>query len=382
MSQVSFTAIIDAINGSCSIKDKVELRNKDLIVNGYIPTAIIFKIADQEPLFRTDQVIGESRFHDLVRAVKALVEITSSIPFILAVREDWIRCKAVLRKAMQGIPIEIYSVPASYPLDPCSLKLDIAQVANSTIDQMKLRNALILDATTLCDIATALDGRPITKRIISLVGAVNEPKVLSVPLGTSIEDMVKACGDSKSLGWFAFHNGLLGGHVVDNGYTVDRHTRGVVILPREHPWVIQQTTPLEDEFLRCASACINCRVCTDLCPVVLNGSSFEPHLILKELTTRWSESEDKHKRTAILSALHCTQCGLCNVVCPSSIRPADLIRSIIDEFKEEGIGKAVKTEQQEFSPLPDRSGRRISISRLVVMLGLGQWDFSSLPDTK
>jgi Na+-translocating ferredoxin:NAD+ oxidoreductase subunit C len=148
------------------------------------------------------------------------------------------------------------------------------------------------------------EGKPYLENVVTVKGAVNNPKSVIVRFGTPMKDVIEACGGYKGEPGKIIVNGSMGGIAV---YTdeapIVKSTTGIVVQTKEQV--------LRDE----TSACIHCARCVDICPVNL-------------LPTRIASYSDlgKYDECDHLYAMNCIECGSCAMVCPSKRHLVQLIR--------------------------------------------------------
>ena len=68
---------------------------------------------------------------------------------------------------------------------------------------------------------------------------------------------------------------------------VTKTTGNLLVLPEDHPLLIKSQLSMQAIRLQAKSACIQCRMCTDLCPRYLLGHQIRPHLVMRNL---WREA--------------------------------------------------------------------------------------------
>ena len=160
---------------------------------------------------------------------------------------------------------------------------------------------IIINVTSLVKVAEYFTtGMPLVERIVTVEGsAVKEPKNLLVPIGTSVRDLVEACGGLKEEPGKILFGGAMMGKTVDTlDASILKATNAVVIMNQKDA---ERTAP---------SACIHCGRCVAVCPLGLNPTAF----------ARAMELEDEDKRAAILQKEQvslCMECGCCSYVCPA-----------------------------------------------------------------
>jgi Na+-translocating ferredoxin:NAD+ oxidoreductase RnfC subunit len=338
--------------------------------------AVIGRVCDDEPLQQTRSALARLSADRLARGLAAAALLCGARRAILVSSEEDAAASQALSSVAQGTRLELIALPARWPMDPGSLICDLAEREGRGVSAAGLEGAVVLDAVVLCDLAAAIEEKPAPRRTVTVAGHVRGPAVVQAPLGTSVEDLVAACGGSPDPGWVSFEDGLLGGRLVERDHVLERRTRGLLILPHDHVAVRRATTPLADELGRVASACAGCRLCSDVCTAGLNGGSLAPHLVMRAVGAGGIEAAATGAAPgALRGALECCRCGVCTTVCPSALRPSRGGAAVGDELLRRGVAPG---EPFALRPRADRAGRRQSVARLVERLGLAPYA-GSLP---
>jgi ferredoxin len=321
---------------------------------------IIGRVCDEQPLLRTEVTTAQQAPQRLLRGLAAAGLLCGAEQLALAVDEEQPELLQSLTRHASGTRVELWPIAPRAPLDDDCLRADLAERRPAL-----LQRALVLDAVALSDVADIVDGRPPLWRTVTVCGMVRRPAVLQAAIGAPLHDLVRACGGSQDPACALFHNGAPGGSLVDPGQPVEAHTRGLLVLPHDHPLLARLSVPVDDELRRAASACVGCRLCSDCCSAHLLGASLEPHRLLLAAATAWSRS--CLEPSGLLCALECRSCGLCSTACPSGLRPATLVAAVARRLREQGVKL---TAAAPLRPHPDRAGRRLSRARLAERLGL------------
>jgi Na+-translocating ferredoxin:NAD+ oxidoreductase RnfC subunit len=231
-----------------------------------------------------------------------------------------------------------------------------------------LRPAAVARPESLLKLSEAADGRPPTSAYVSCAGEVREPGLLRVPLGTPLREVIAACGGPVIEHWVLLVGDVLTGEIEhDLDRPVDGDTRGLLLLPAEHPLVAVRSRSLAQLLNLAGAVCSGCGFCTSYCPAALDGEDISPHLIMRQLSAGLAEPEETLK-----GALACRECGVCEAVCVMSLSPWRLNRVLKQRL------------QQRLQPeLPDRqpamsthfaqaaaAGRRPPESWYLARLGL------------
>lgn len=160
------------------------------------------------------------------------------------------------------------------------------------------------------------------------------------------------------------------GKIVSGGDVVTKTTNAILVLPAEHPVVkSKQRNPVFDSH-RAASACCQCRMCTELCPRHLLGHPIDPSRFMRAVSNRnMSDTE------AYLNAQYCSGCGVCETYsCMQGLSPRVLLSVAKNALKAGGI----KPEPHEPSQAhPARSARFVPVERLTARLGLNKYNFAT-----
>ena len=160
---------------------------------------------------------------------------------------------------------------------------------------------IITNVTTLAKMALYFEtGMPLIEKCVSVDGsAVKEPKNIIVPIGTSFEYCLEACGGFKEEPRKVIEGGpMMGRTVPDLNESVVKATNGIVAMGEKEATLSQP------------SACIHCGKCVEACPLNLNPVAFAKALNM----------EDEDEKEALLKredVAQCMECGCCAFVCPA-----------------------------------------------------------------
>jgi Na+-translocating ferredoxin:NAD+ oxidoreductase RnfC subunit len=112
---------------------------------------------------------------------------------------------------------------------------------------------------------------------------------------------------------------------------ITKTSGGVIVLPRGHYLHDCATLSLEVMRKRAATACIQCRYCTDLCPRFLVGHGFETHKVMRA----FGGGEDT--AMGAMQAFMCCECGLCELFsCPMRLSPRRINQALKKQFAKRG----------------------------------------------
>jgi Na+-translocating ferredoxin:NAD+ oxidoreductase RnfC subunit len=227
---------------------------------------------------------------------------------------------------------------------------------------------VVNNVETLVNIAAAAAGQPVTRKTLTIAGAVRRPLTLTLPIGTAFRDAIELAGGLTIPDPVLCVGGLMMGQItLDLEAPITKTTTGVVILPRDHPVMERRLKPAAAQARIGKSACDQCRYCTEFCPRFLLGYAVEPHQVMRSLAftaagqSRWNEW-----------AWLCCACGLCTwYACPEMLFP----KEACDDSKAELRRANFKWNgPANLRPHPLREGRRVPIKRLARKLQVQDYD--------
>jgi Na+-translocating ferredoxin:NAD+ oxidoreductase RnfC subunit len=233
--------------------------------------------------------------------------------------------------------------------------------------------AVVANVGTLARAGAALEqGTAFTDKVLTVTGEVRQPGVIKAPLGTALVACLDFCGGALPPNPVFVLGGPMMGRVVVGldalaRETVTKTTGGLIVLPEGHPLHINATLKTETMRRRAASACIQCRACSDLCPRGLIGHPFETHRVMRAFAVGKECSE-----TGSL-AMMCSECGACEqYACPMGMSPRrvnQMVKAALREAKIAYTGPKVPLAEKTVW----RNWRKIPTMRLAARLGIAPY---------
>ena len=196
-----------------------------------------------------------------------------------------------------GVVVDV--LPAMYPQG--AEKQLIQAVTGRQVPSGGLPAAVgcaVINAATCKAIHDAVyEGMPLIKRIVTVSGdIIIEPKNLMVPVGTTFNDLIEACG--KSANPYKILNGgpMMGAAQFDWSVTTIKACNAITVLGVQNRYTVEE------------SHCIRCGKCINVCPMRLM-----PVLMYKALYT---DDVEEMKNTNLMD---CIECGCCAYNCPAAV---------------------------------------------------------------
>lgn len=342
-------------------------------------SCFIVNAAECEPLIETDKYLCRTFPGELVEAILAVSAYLGAARTVIALKGKYKEEIAALKTAVEtaGADIEIFQMPTFYPAG--DEQTMVQMVTGKSVPERGLPldvGAVVDNVGTMVNLYHALHGHVVTDKYLSVVGAVKEPIMLKVPLGTAITECIAAARvETQDYGV------ILGGPMMGKILTdpqaiakavVTKTTGNLLILPRDHYLFYRGLLPMEVMKKQAKAACIQCRMCTDLCPRYLIGHDVRPNLVMRNLWREQEITDPGEYIRAFGSAANCCDCGVCEMFsCPMGLSPRKVNGYIKGQLREKGIQVPKHIDPLAYEEI---ATRRIPTGRLVARLGLGGYE--------
>ncbi len=264
---------------------------------------LIINAVECEPYITADYKIMHDQLADLVLGVSALKKMCGASKTLVCIKNTKKEFIPVLTEAFKLYnDVEVKGVPDVYPMG--WERTLVYQVCKKRYDRIPSEIGIIVNnATTAIAFAEAMrTGMPIVNKIVTVSGdGVNTPSNVSVPVGVSAQEVIKACGGYVGEDVLLIAGGPMMGKTITNDL--------FVITPYSNALTVLKNTAKNEV------ACLRCGKCSDTCP-----SGLQPVRINMAEKTKDVDSLEK------LDINSCIECGLCTYICPSKIDVTEGIR--------------------------------------------------------
>ena len=338
----------------------------------------IVNAAECEPLIETDKYLCRTFADRIVKTIPVIAESLGASRKVIALKGAYEKEIAALRDAIKnsGSDVEIFEMGYFYPAgDEQTL---IQQVTGRCVPERGLPSdvgCVVDNVGTVLNIADALEGKAVTEKYLSVVGEVTHTMQLHVPIGTSVLECVHAA--KPMISEFAL---IMGGPMMGKRLTsqaeieqavVTKTTGNIMVLPKDHYLFKKTALPMETVRKQTKSACLQCKMCTDLCPRYLIGHQIRPNLMMRGLWREPSITDNEEYLRMFGDAANCCSCGVCEMfACPMGLSPRKVNEYLKGEFRKRGIQvpKNPEAYAREFV-----QERKTPTNRLVARLGLSEY---------
>lgn len=331
---------------------------------------ILMNCAECEPLLKLHRQLLKEHAQEILKAFALVAETVHAKEAIIGIKEEYESTITALEEYIGEFPmIRIHKLPGAYPMgDEVVL---IYEATGKVVRPGGLPiecGVAVFNVETLFNVYRAVwENHPVTDKCVSVVGEVEHPITVRVPIGTRIRDVVAMAGAVTTPKPVYLLGGPMMGNFGSDYQPVIKTTNAIIVLPEDHTLVYRKKPNISNAIARAASSCCQCETCTDLCPRHALGHPIQPHLFMRAAANR-----DFQSLEPFVNTMFCSSCGLCELYsCPQGLSP----RSIMAEYKG-GLRKAgIKPPAVEAAPVnPAREYRRAPEGRLMARLGLGVYD--------
>lgn len=207
--------------------------------------------------------------------------------------------------------------------------------------------------------------RPVTRKYLTVAGAVESPVTVCVPIGAPMRVAIEAAGGATTASYSILVGGAMMGRLAKSpDEPILKTSGGLYVLPDEHPLLARYRRDWKAISRIGKSACDQCSFCTERCPRYLLGHPIEPHKAMRALQFM------PEKERLIVGVLYCCECNLCSLMaCPEDLDPKNVCASNKRVVREQGL--EWKGNGRGVHPL--MNARRTPVSSLIHKLGLAKF---------
>ncbi len=278
---------------------------------------LIVNCTECEPFLASRRRLVLERPSEILNGAKILLRALEVNFADIAIDNSDISAIRVLEDTIDGNPLLRLRVTGDkYPQSDKTLIVNAVTgkepPARETTSQL---GYVVFTAETCAAIFRAFaQGIPQTRRIVTVGGdCISEQKVLEVPIGTPLSDIVSYCGSYTAKPAAIISGGLMKGtRLADDSYFISKRDVGFLFLSDAY------IKPVE------ATDCIRCGKCVDDCPMHLMPNYLVRHASVLDL-----------KKSLAMGLRSCIECGICAYNCPSGIDHVYHIRRAKEAYNAE-----------------------------------------------
>ena len=269
-------------------------------LNGQGIDTVIVNAGECEPYITSDDRLCREQPEKLISGLKIIMKIFGIHNGHIGIEDN----KPEAAKALQaclcaedGITVDV--LPAKYPQG--AEKQLIYAVTGREVPSGGLPAAVgcaVFNAATCKAIHDVVyDGVPLIKRIVTVSGDIlMEPKNLLVPIGTSFNDLIEACGHSENPYKVLSGGPMMGAAQYDLSVPTIKGVNAITVLGYRNKYDVEDCR------------CLRCGKCIDACPMKLM-----PVMMYKAL------QDNDIELLKSTNLMDCIECGSCSYTCPASV---------------------------------------------------------------
>jgi len=331
---------------------------------------IVVNAAECEPLLRVDQQLIAVRGEEMVQGLKAVMEATGADKALIALKEKYGAAISFLQERLKQEPkIEMNIMKDFYPAG--DEQVMVYETTGRIVPEGGIPlnvGVVVSNVETLINISNALQGQPVIDKYVTVTGWVLKPITVKVPIGVTLREVIDLSGGPLGENFAVINGGPLMGSTIENLETpVTKTTKGLVILPSNHPLITKKNKDLNVILKQARSACCNCMQCTEVCPRYLLGHNLKPSQLMQ--TVSYGPYIGEQMNQAFL----CSECGVCDMYqCPMGLSPRRVNAFLKQELTKAGIKRQGNRQPEQVREM--REYRRIPSKRMVARLDLAAYD--------
>lgn len=355
--QIRDAGVVGAGGAGFPTDRKLNCKAEVFIVNGI----------ECEPLLRTDRHVMETYAPEIVRTVRTVRDSLGAKRAVIALKSHYEEAVKALSAAVKGTKVELYLSEAFYPAgDEQNL---VHCITGRTVPTGGIPldvGCVVSNVSTVLNICQAMEGKPVTDKLVTVAGSVAKPVTVSSPIGTPLKRLLAAAGGAVGDCTYIVGGPLMGRVTDDLEEPVTKTTGGLVALPKNHPILAKKNISPRDAVIARA-ACCQCSMCTQMCPRNAMGLNVQPHMAMRALA-----SGNEALLGDVNGIFSCCDCGLCTYfACNFGLKPGKAMQQMKGNLMRQGR-KPVK--EVKFREDPGLHNKRVPTERLLLRLDLKKYD--------
>ena len=260
---------------------------------------LIINAGECEPYITADDRLCREKPEELIAGIKILMKILGLNEAYIGIENNKPEAIAALRSYTKKSGISVVVLPAKYPQG--AEKQLICAITGRQVPSGQLPAAVGCAVFNIATCKAVWDavylGMPLISRAITASGDIlMEPKNLQVPIGTSFNDLIDACGLAENPYKVLSGGPMMGVAQFDLSVATVKACNAITVLGKKNRFNVEEPH------------CMRCGKCIDICPMRLM-----PVLMYKSLYSNDINEMNK------LHLMDCIECGCCAYNCPAGV---------------------------------------------------------------
>lgn len=332
---------------------------------------ILMNCAECEPLLKLHRQLLEQHAEEILYTFDMIAQTVGAKEAIIGIKKEYKATLKAIDRFIDTYPnMRVQLLDGAYPMGD-----EVVLIYEATGRVIRPGGLPIEEGVAVFNVETVYNAyravekqTPVLDKLVTVVGEVEHPITVRVPIGATIKDVVAYAGEITTKKPAYLIGGPMMGNLGDENTVVTKTTNAVIVLDESHSLIQRKNRNTAIDLKRAASSCCQCETCTNLCPRHALGHPIEPHKFMRS-----AANKDFQDTNVFLNTMFCSSCGLCeNFSCPQGLAP----RSLITEYKN-GLRAAGVKAPADVVPTPvkeSREYRKVPEGRLAARLGLAKYE--------
>ncbi len=332
---------------------------------------VIINGAECEPLLRVDQQLMALKAEKMLTALDWIVEHVGAQRGVVALKSHYHNAVEALNAALPNHPkLAVHEMGAFYPAG--DEQVIVCEVTGRVVPEGGIPiqvGVVVTNVETVLNIYDAVTAQtPVIKKYVTLTGAVRTPKTVLVPMGITVREALELAGGPTVDKYSVINGGPMMGRIVSPDSFITKTTKGLIVLPEGHSLLNSLNKPLDRIMRDAAIACMQCSLCTEVCPRANLGHRLAPHKLMR-MAAYGSLCDESHTP---MNAWLCCGCRLCEYACVMNLQPWKLNGNLKGILGKNGMRNTLKNAPE--APAPFRELKRYPVHKLIHQLDLDAYD--------
>lgn len=327
---------------------------------------VILNCAECEPLLKLHRQVLHTHPQEIFEALNLISKTVNAKRICVALKKSYKETFEAIAPFIEFFPnIEVCHLEDVYPAgDEVILTYEVTGRIVPPGDIPLSVGVMVLNVETVYNLYRAMNGRPVTRKYVTIAGEVENPVTVRVPIGVTVGDILELAGKITTPDPAFIIGGPMMGVLGTRANIVTKTTNAVLVLPSSHSLIRRRQSKTFIDMKRAMAACCQCSYCTSLCSRNLLGHPINPSEFM-----RVASNGITNDAAPYLDAMYCSGCGLCEQYsCVQNLSPRMLLAACKTEFRNAGIKPSPIKETPVVNE--NRPLRQVPMSRLTSRIGL------------
>lgn len=335
---------------------------------------VIVNGAECEPLLRVDQQLMAQYPEKLLKGLNMMVEQTGAKKGVVALKAHYHDAVSALKSEIGNWPkLELFMMDNFYPAG--DEQVMVYEVTGRIIPEGGIPinvGVVVSNVETILNIVNACENNePVIYTWVTVTGEIRERKTLKVPVGMKVSEVLALCGGPLPETYVIINGGPMMGKMIRPEDPVTKTVKGLIVLPADHPLADSLTKDVNRMLNQARTSCMNCSLCSEVCPRGMLGHRLEPHKLMRLV----SYGKVCDPKQSAMNAFLCCGCRLCEYACVMGLQPWNVNVVMKGRLAQAGVRNELNAQPETVSPF--RQFRRFPIGRLISRLGLKKYNLSA-----